>query len=53
MEAVGLPDGSEATLRYMEPADKVGAYGPYWEGEFDKRRLTYTVTFPLECGLKG
>ncbi len=46
-ETVGLPDGTEATLRYMEPNMEGGNQGPFWEGEFEKNGYTYTLRIPL------
>ncbi|MDQ3508753.1 MAG: zinc ribbon domain-containing protein [Actinomycetota bacterium] len=46
-EAVALPDGTEATLRYMEPTMGGGNAGPYWEGEFERDGYIYTLTTPL------
>lgn len=43
-ESVRLPDGTEATLRRMEPVEDGGNYGPYWEGAFTKDRYTYTLS---------
>jgi hypothetical protein len=46
---VELPDGTEATLRYMEP--KAGAIvnqGPFWEGSYEKVGYTYTLRVPLD-----
>jgi hypothetical protein len=40
-ETVELPDGTEATLRYMEPTEVVNQ-GPFWEGSFEKDGYTYT-----------
>jgi hypothetical protein len=44
IEEVDLPDGTEATLRYMVPAGRTGSQGPYWEGKFDKNGYTYVLT---------
>ncbi len=44
IEKVGLPDGTEATLRYMAPAGRTGSQGPYWEGKFDKDGYTYVLS---------
>jgi hypothetical protein len=46
-ETVELPDGTEATLRYMKPAIEGGNYGPFWEGTFEKQGYTYTLSVPL------
>ena len=46
VEEVELPDGTEATLRYMEPAREPANYGPRWDGEFDKDGNTYTLSIP-------
>ena len=48
VETVGLPDGTEATLRYMEPVREGGNYGPYWEGKFEERGYVYTLSVPLD-----
>lgn len=48
-EAVELPDGTEATLSYMEP--KEGAMvnqGPFWEGSFEREGYTYVLRAPLD-----
>ena len=48
-ETVALPDGTEATLRYMEPKEGVIVnQGPFWEGSFEKDGYTYTLRVPLE-----
>lgn len=44
IEQVGLPDGTEATLRYMVPAGETGSQGPFWEGKFDRGGHTYVLT---------
>jgi hypothetical protein len=44
IEEVALPDGTEATLRYMVPAGRSGSQGPFWEGKFDKDGYTYNLT---------
>jgi hypothetical protein len=44
IEEVVLPDGTEATLRYMVPAGRSGSQGPFWEGKFDKDGYTYNLT---------
>jgi len=41
IEEVTLPDGTEATLRYMVPSGRSGSQGPFWEGKFDKDGYTY------------
>ena len=46
VETVKLPDGTEATLRYMEPVTEGGNYGPHWEGEFERYGNTHTLTVP-------
>jgi hypothetical protein len=46
-EAVELPDGTEAELRYMEPTMEGGNYGPFWDGSFEKQGYTYTLSVPL------
>jgi hypothetical protein len=44
-ETVELPDGREATLRYMEPREgELVNQGPYWEGSFEKEGHTYFLT---------
>ena len=47
-ETVELADGTEASLRYMEPNIEGGNQGPFWEGEFDKNGYTYTLKIPLD-----
>ena len=47
-ETVELADGTEASLRYMEPNTEGGNQGPFWEGEFDKNGYTYTLKIPLD-----
>lgn len=42
-----LADGTEATLRYMEPTMEGGNYGPFWEGSFEKPEYFYTLVVPL------
>lgn len=44
VDNLNLPDGAEATLRYMEPTTGGGNYGPFWEGEFEKDGYTYTLS---------
>lgn len=46
-EAVRLPDGTEAQLRYMEPVGEAANYGPQWEGKFDKDGYSYTLSTSL------
>lgn len=46
VEELELPDGTDATLRYMEPDG--GNYGPFWEGEFEKYGVVYTLTVPSQ-----
>ncbi len=46
-ETVELADGTEASLRYMEPNIEGGNQGPFWEGKFDKDGYTYTLRIPL------
>ncbi len=50
IEKVELPDGTEATLRYLVPAGRTGSQGPFWEGKFDRGGFTYNlkVTKPNE-----
>lgn len=43
-----LKDGTEATLRYMEPKDgELVNQGPYWEGSFEREGQSYYLTLPL------
>ena len=44
IEEVVLPDGTEATLRYVVPSGRSGSQGPFWEGKFDKDGYTYNLT---------
>lgn len=46
-ETVELPDGTEATLRYLEPSMEGGNAAPFWEGRFEKEGQTYIVNVPL------
>lgn len=46
-ETVELPDGTEATLRYLEPAVEGSNAAPFWEGRFEKEEQTYIVSVPL------
>lgn len=46
-ETVELPDGTAATLRYLEPAMEGGNAAPFWEGRFEKEGQTYIVSVPL------
>ena len=46
-ETVELPDSTEAKLKYMEPTMEGGNYGPFWEGSFEKKGYTYTLSVPL------
>ncbi len=48
VEEIELPDGTEARLRYLEPITRGGTQGGYWEGKFDKRGTTYTLTITSE-----
>ncbi len=50
-ESVGLPDGTKATLRYMEPVSELTNLLPKWEGAFDKDGYTYTLS--TELGQNG
>jgi hypothetical protein len=43
IEEVVLPDGTEATLRYMVPAGRSGSQGPFWEGS-STRMATHTTS---------
>jgi hypothetical protein len=43
IEEVVLPDGTEATLRYLVPAGRSGSQGPFWEGKFDRDGFTYNL----------
>ncbi len=43
-EDVELQDGTEATLRYMQPVLDTAMFGPRWEGKFDKGGYTYTLS---------
>lgn len=43
-ETVQLPDGTDATLSRMEPVGEPGAYGPHWQGEFEKGGHVYSLT---------
>jgi hypothetical protein len=45
-ETVELRDGTEATLKYMEPTQVVNQ-GPFWEGSFEKEGYTYTLRVSL------
>ena len=45
--AVELPDGTEATLRYMEPTMEGGNQGPFWEGRFEREGYHYNLMMPL------
>jgi hypothetical protein len=45
-------EGTEAKLRYMEPALE-GNYGPYWEGSVEKQGYTYTLSVPLALRRPG
>jgi hypothetical protein len=44
---VELPDGTETTLRYIEPTMEGGNYDPFWEGSFERQGYTYTLPVPL------
>jgi hypothetical protein len=46
-ETVELPDGTEATLRYLEPTVEGSNAAPFWEGRFEKEGQTYIVSIPL------
>ncbi|MDP9474503.1 MAG: hypothetical protein M3R38_02185 [Actinomycetota bacterium] len=43
-ETVELADGTEATLRYMDPSKEGYNQGPFWEGEFEDRGHFYTLS---------
>ncbi len=48
-EAVDLPDGTEATLRYMEPKEgELVNQGPFWEGSFEREGHHYVLRVPLQ-----
>ena len=48
-ETVELSDGTEATLRYMEPKEgEMVNQVPFWEGSFERDGYTYTLRVPLE-----
>ena len=42
-ENVRLPDGTAATLRYMQPVSETAMYGPRWVGTFDRGGYTYSL----------
>ena len=44
---VELPDGTEATLRYMEPTMEGGNQGPFWEGRFERDGYHYNLMVPI------
>jgi hypothetical protein len=44
---VELPDGTEATLSYMEPTVEGGNQGPFWEGRFERDGYHYNLMVPL------
>ncbi len=44
---VELPDGTQATLRYMEPTMEGGNQGPFWEGRFERDGYHYNPMVPL------
>jgi hypothetical protein len=47
-EAVELPDGTEANLRYMEPKEgELVNQGPFWEGSFEREGYNYVLRVPL------
>ena len=48
VETVRLPDGTKANLRYLEPVSKEETQGAYWEGKFNKNRITFTLTIYSE-----
>ncbi len=48
-ETVELPDGTEATLRHMEPKEgEMVNQGPFWEGSFERGGYAYTLRVPLD-----
>lgn len=48
-ETLELSDGTQATLRYMEPKEGVMVnQGPFWEGSFEREGYTYTLRVPLQ-----
>jgi hypothetical protein len=48
-EAVELPDGTVADLRYMEPKEGVLVnQGPFWEGSFEREGHHYVLRVPLD-----
>lgn len=48
-EQVELPDGTEATLEYMEPKEgELVNQGPYWEGSFEREGHHYVLRVPLQ-----
>lgn len=47
-ETVELPDGTEATLRYMDPSLEGYNQGPFWEAEFENLGHTYTLGIFLD-----
>jgi hypothetical protein len=48
-EAVELPNGTEADLRYMEPKEGVLVnQGPFWEGSFEREGHHYVLRVPLD-----
>jgi hypothetical protein len=46
-ETVELSEGTEATLRYLEPDPPGGNAVPYWEGRFSRDGYTYLLETPL------
>ncbi|MDP9484185.1 MAG: hypothetical protein M3Q49_00030 [Actinomycetota bacterium] len=47
-ETVELADGTEATLRYMDPSREGYNQGPFWEGEFENSGHFYTLSVFLD-----
>jgi hypothetical protein len=46
-ETMELPDGTEATPKYMEPTMEGGNYDPFWEDSFEKQEYYHTLPVPL------
>lgn len=48
-EQVELPDGTKATLEFMEPKEgELVNQGPYWEGSFERDDHNYVMRVPLQ-----
>lgn len=47
-ETVSLPDGTQAEMRYIVPADQTVNWSPHWEARFTREGHAYTLEVMVE-----